>query len=115
LFSPSAPKYYEDITKKSAGGFIFIADFLFQTAVPRGKDVMTFYGFGPMLKYSHFNLEVPDGTRTLNYAADDMSVGAVFNLGLGFRISRVAMRLDAKYYWEKVQYYGFGANVGLDF
>jgi hypothetical protein len=115
LFSPSAPSYYDDITHRSAGGFIFIADFLFQTPSPRGKDFMTYYGFGPMLKYSHFNLEVPDGARTLNYAADDMSVGVVFNLGVGFRIGRVATRFDAKYYWEKTQYYGFGANVGLDF
>lgn len=115
LFSPSAPKYYEDVTGKSAGGFIFITDFLFQTPTPRGKDVITFYGFGPMLKYSHFNLEVPDGTRTLNYAADDMSIGAVINLGLAARFNRVAVRFDAKYYWEKTQYYGLGANVGLDF
>ncbi len=115
LFSPSAPKYYEDVTGKSAGGFIFITDFLFQTPTPRGKDVITFYGFGPMLKYSHFNLEVPDGNRTLNYAADDMTIGAVINLGFAARFNRVAVRFDAKYYWEKTQYYGLGANVGLDF
>lgn len=115
MFSPSAPKYYEDITGRSAGGFIFIADFLFQTPTPRGKNAMTYYGFGPMFRYSQFNLEVPDGTRTLNYSAVDMTVGAVFNFGLGFRIQRVSLRLDAKYYWERTQYYGFGANAGLDF
>lgn len=115
LFAPAAPKYYEEITRRSAGGFIFLTNFLFQTPTPRGKNAMTFYGFGPMLKYSQFNLEVPDGARTLNYSAVDMTVGAVFNFGLGFRISRVAMRIDAKYYWEKTQYYGFGANLGLDF
>lgn len=115
LFAPTAPKYYEDITGRAASGFAFLVDFLFQTPVPRGKDVMTFYGMGPMLKYSHFNLEVPTGTSTLNYAADDMSVGAVFNFGLGARINRVGLRFDAKYYWEKTQYYGFSASAGLDF
>lgn len=115
LFAPSAPKYYEDVTGKSAGGFVFLMDFLFQTPMPRGKDFMTFYGMGPMLRYSHFNVEVPDGTRTLNYAADDMTVGAVFNFGLGGRIQRVGLRFDAKYYWEKTQYYGFGLSAGLDF
>lgn len=115
LFSPSAPKYYEEMTGRSTGGFIFLANFLFQTVTPRGKNAMTHYGFGPMLKYSQFNLEVPDGSRTLNYSAVDMTVGAVFNFGLGFRLHRVGLRLDATYYWEKTQYYGFGANIGLDF
>lgn len=115
LFHVGAPKYYSDVTKKSADGFIFIADFLLQNTAPQGKSRLLYYGFGPMFKYSHFNLELPNGSQTLSYAADDMSIGAVFNLGLAFRISKVSLRTDAKYYWEKEKYPGFGLNLGFEF
>lgn len=115
LFHFGAPKYYADVTKKNADGFIFIADFLLQTAIPQGKNQLFYYGFGPVFKYSHFNLELPDGARTLNYSADDMSLGAVFNLGLAFRLWKTSLRTDAKWYWEKAQYPGFGLSLGLEF
>lgn len=108
------PSYY-DLTGKASEGFIFIADFLLQTVIPQGKNRLLFYGFGPILKYSHFNLALPNGANTLNYVADDMSLGAVFNLGYSLRFGKFSVRADAKYYWEKAKYYGFGLNLGREF
>ncbi|WP_374028860.1 SH3 domain-containing protein [Bdellovibrio bacteriovorus] len=115
IFAPSAPSYYADETGKSADGFIFIADFLLQTVLPKGKSMLFYYGFGPMFKYSHFNLELPNGTKTISYSADDMSLGAVFDLGMAFRLGPVSLRTDAKYYWERSRYYGLGLNFGWEF
>lgn len=115
LLHMGAPAYYSEVTKKSSDGFIFMANFLFQTVLPQSKWHMFYYGFGPMFKYSHFTLEVPDGARTLSYAADDMNLGAVFNLGLAFRIGSASLRTDAKYYWERTKYYGLGMNLGWEF
>ncbi|WP_295906192.1 SH3 domain-containing protein [uncultured Bdellovibrio sp.] len=115
MFHVGAPSYYTDVTKKSADGFIFISNFLLQTVSPMSKSNLFYYGFGPMFKYSHFTLEVPNGTKTLSYSADDMNLGAVFNVGMAFRLGSLSLRTDAKYYWERVKYYGFGLNLGWEF
>ena len=111
LFHYGAPKYYADITGKSADGWIILANFLFETFLPQGRDVGIFYGFGPMFKYSHFNLTARTGSTDLTYAADDMSIGAVFNLGVAARFGEYDLRLDGKYYWEKEKYPSLGVAV----
>ena len=115
VFYSGAPAYYADYTRKNADGFIFMTNFIFQTVLPQSKSHMLFYGFGPMLKYSSFDLAVPNGTKTLNYKASDMAVGAVFDLGLAFRIGPVSLRVDGKYYWEQTKYYGASFNLGYEF
>jgi len=115
IFSNGAPDYYSKLTGRGSEGFIFIADFLLQTVLPQNKWLLFFYGFGPMFKYSHFKLEVPDGGSTTMYTADDMNLGVVFDLGWGFRIGKASLRADAKYYWEKTKYLGYGLNFGWEF
>lgn len=115
LFHVGAPDYYKESTKKNADGFIFIANFLLQTPSPIGKNGLFYYGFGPMLKYSNFNLDVPNGTGTLTYTAADMAAGVLIDLGLAFRWSQFSLRTDAKYYWEKSKYYGLGLSLGWEF
>lgn len=115
LFHFGAPAYYSDYTKRSADGFIFIADFLLQTVIPQGKNALFFYGFGPLFKYSHFNIDVPDGASNLSYSADDMTVGAVFDVGAAARMGDFSLRLDGKYYWERTKYFAVGLNLGWQF
>lgn len=110
LFHYGAPSYYKDATGNDASGFIFLANFLFETTQSHGPNTMTFYGFGPMFRYSHFNVGLTTNGQNLNYSADDMTLGAVFNAGISLRINGYAVRLDAKYYWEKETYLGFGLS-----
>lgn len=113
LFHSGAPSYYKDYTGHEGSGYIVILDFLFQTALPKGKNLLFFYGFGPMFKYSHFDLTLTGSQDA--YSADDMTLGVLFNVGVAYRIKRVSIRPDIKYYWEKSSYVGYGINVGLDF
>lgn len=115
IFSSGAPEYYSKLTGRGSEGFIFIADFLLQTVLPQNKWLLFFYGFGPMFKYSHYKLEVPDGGTTTMYSADDMNLGAVFDLGWGARMGKASLRADVKYYWEKTKYWGYGFNFGWEF
>ena len=115
LIYSGAPSYYKDVTGQSAGGFIVNANFLFQTINPITPSALYFYGFGPALRYSHFDLHLPNGATTIGYSADDMALGAVFDFGLAFRLSRVSLRADAKYYWEKNKYFAGGASLGFEF
>lgn len=112
LFHSGAPSYYQDSTGNEGSGYIVILDFLFQTVLPRSKDLIFFYGFGPMFKYSHFDLKL---TGADAFSADDMTLGVLFSVGAAYRIQRVSIRPDIKYYWEKEGYLGYSINVGLDF
>ncbi len=114
LFHVGAPNYYSDYTGRSSDGFIVMANFLFQTVLPQSKMHLLYYGFGPMFKYSHLTIDVPNGAnKTISYAADDMAFGAIFDVGLAFRLGTLSLRTDAKYYWERTKYYGFGFESGL--
>jgi hypothetical protein len=110
LFHYGAPKYYKDTTGNDASGFIILANFLFESNQIQGPDTMTFYGFGPAFRYSQFNVGLTTSGQNLNYTATDMTVGAVFNGGLAYRANNYAARLEAKYYWEKETYLGFGIS-----
>lgn len=111
LFHYGAPKYYKDATGSDASGWIILANFLFQSNQSQGRDVMTFYGFGPAFRYSHFNVAMNVAGQNTNYAADDMALGAVFNGGIGLRRGNYAVRAELKYYWEKTTYLGGGLSV----
>lgn len=117
LISPGAPSYYEQATGKSADGFILITDFKFQTVTSRGKDIITYVGFGPMFRYSRFGVTFTNGTtgKDESYSLEDMAIGAVFDLGLGMRFGRFAAKVEAQYYWERLQYWGFAASGQMAF
>jgi hypothetical protein len=115
LFHPGAPKYYEAATTKAADGWILLADILFLSVYPQTKNTQTYFGFGPMLKYSKFNVQLDVGSSTKNYSMDDINFGAAFNLGLGLRLGSWAARCEIKYYWEQIHYYGLGVAVQMPF
>ena len=115
LFSYGAPKYYENATGNSASGYIVLLDFLFETASQESRDTLVYYGFGPMLKYSKIDAAVTKANQTQSYDMTDINIGAVFNLGICQRFESFALRGEAKYYWEKMQYLGFAFAFQLPF
>ncbi len=107
LFHWGAPKYYADVTRESAEGWLFMTDFILQSTFPQSRVHMLFFGVGPMFRYSHFNATVRDANtgKLLSYGIDEMTLGAVINGGLAYQIGTYALRLDGKYIWEKQKYY----------
>jgi len=111
-----APGYYQDATGNSADGFIMLADVMFQTYWPLSQNVMAYYGFGPMLHFSKFNLGLGTSPNIKTYLAEDMNLGADFNLGLATRVgNRWGIRGEVRYYWEKTMYLGFAGAVQYSF
>jgi hypothetical protein len=90
-------------------------DFLWTVDNPQGKDSMMFYGFGPMLKYSKWDLGVKVNNKVESYSASDISVGAVIDFGFAHRFGNMALRGEFQYYWEKVQYIGIGLALQFPF
>jgi hypothetical protein len=115
LFHFGAPKYYADATGKSANGFGMIADLLWQIANPQGKDTLVIWGFGPMLKYTKWDVALDVGGREEAYELTDITLGAAFNLGIAQRFESFALRGEIQYYWEKMQYFGFSLSIQLPF
>ncbi len=113
----TAPKYYQDATGNPASGWIVNMNFLFLNAQMQGRSHMTYFGFGPMFKYSHINASLTNSTtgKVSDYSLDDMSAGVVFGLGIGFDLGRYALRSDVKYYLEAKQYASFGLSLQMDF
>lgn len=115
LFHSGAPSYYERFTGKAADGWIFLMNFLWESYYPQGKNALLFMGFGPMLRYSKFNVSLTDQatSRTQEYSLEDIGAGAVFNGGIGVRMDQVSLRGELQYYWEKQMYWG--AGIALQF
>lgn len=118
LFHSGAPGYYKEATGNPAGGFLLMGNFLFQTTLPRSENLMVFYGFGPSFRLSHFEVSLsndPSAGGKRSYALDDMTVGAVFNLGALMTFGSYAARLEGRYYWETQQYMSFGLAFQKEF
>lgn len=113
MFYSGAPSYYEKATGHGASGFIFLGDILFQTYWPQGPRALTYFGFGPLFKYSKFDVEMRDSvtTKTQTYSLEDISLGVAFDLGVGFRLGSLALRVDYQYFWEKQMYGGFTGAI----
>lgn len=115
IFHTGAPKYYSDYTGNSANGWMFMGNFLFESVTVGSPNYNYYFGFGPMFKFSHFEIGLTEAGKTKNYSADDISIGAVFNFGVAFKISDYALRLDGKYYWEKEAYFAGGLSFLFPF
>ncbi|MGZ3743875.1 MAG: SH3 domain-containing protein [Pseudobdellovibrionaceae bacterium] len=116
LLHSGAPTYYQRGTGFPANGWIFLTDFIFETASPQSKWHMLTFGFGPMFKYSHYDVTLLQNAKQVSYSLDDMVLGAVFDTGLSFRIAETyALRFNVKYYWEKTKYWAGSVTFGFPF
>lgn len=112
LFYFDAPKYYDQVTGQKADGWIMLTQFLFQTLYAQASQYYSMIGFGPLFKYSHFNLSLDRSGKIYNYSADDMYLGFVLQGGVAARLNpSLSLRLDAKYYYEKQQYFSGGFSL----
>lgn len=109
-----APSYYSKITGQSASGWIVFGQMIFETPLSSSRDQMIYAGFGPVIKYSHFDVSIKNGQSEFldNYLMDDISAGLVLNLGLALRLlDKLAIRAEGKYYFEQSRYSAI--NFGL--
>jgi hypothetical protein len=114
LFALSPPGYYAKATGNPAQGWMMLVDYMFMTHWPQSPNFLTFFGFGPSLKYSRFDVTLGSAAKT-DYTLEDFSIGAKFALGAGLKISKVALRGEIDYYWEKTKYFGLGSTVQFEF
>jgi hypothetical protein len=110
-----APGYYSDATTNSASGWIILADVFWEMTQLQSKNVITYFGFGPMFRYSHISSTLQVGAQGVDYSLDDMVLGAAINVGTAARMGKYALRFDGKYYWEKQKYWALGLAFQFEF
>lgn len=106
------PEYYYDITGQASGsGLLLLMDFLAITPFDLTDSSMTYFGFGPLVRHSSFNVQTSVAGKSSSYNLTNINLGFAFEIGYMYRISRVALRFDWKYYWEKMQHNGIGLSL----
>lgn len=116
MVSPGAPKYYEEATGQSTDGFILLTNFLFQSVNQQSPTSITYFGFGPMFRYSRYGVSFTNSVGDIeSYSLEDMAIGAIFNLGLGFKFDQVSVKIEGQYLWERLQYFGVSTSLQFAF
>lgn len=102
LISPSAPKYLHTFGQGNSTGFLLLGDLNFFLPFKQGRRFLIDYGLGLMWTYSRYKVKVDNQF----YDSQELRVGGDLAIGASYRISRYAIRLDAKYFFERTSYWG---------
>ncbi len=94
-----APEYYNDISLTKPSGFLFFGDTMMLIPFGLGNNTGFYVGLGPMFKYMNYRLVTNAGAPQ---SKTDFQLGGAFSAGLGLRISAFSVRVEGKYYVEKL-------------
>jgi hypothetical protein len=98
-----APSYYEQLSAVKPTGFVLFLDADLIVPIVHNDNSMIYLGLGPLLVLSKYSVLNADRMMDLSSA----NLGASFEFGGALRFSKVAVRLEAKYYIEKQFYKQF--------
>lgn len=106
-FSLQKPKYLSNFTSGTPTGFLLFGDVLAMLPLVDAGNTLVSYGFGLMWVYTRYMIPV-NGT---SFDSQEFRIGGVMDLGVGHRFGKIMVRADAKYYYEKTAYLGYGLSV----
>ena len=113
---PGAPNYYRKKTGNPASGFLFLTDMKFISPLMTRKESLTWFGFGPMMRWNAFNVQLTEaGGKKNSFSLNDMALGVVFSLGAGVKFDKLALRIEGAYYWEEKTYLGLVSSLQFGF
>jgi hypothetical protein len=108
LFHSGAPTYYsERIAEGNPSGFFVISDIFMPYPFLQTSNTLVSWGLGLMGTYTRFNLLV----KNTIFDSQEARIGLAAQLGFTYRFGKFAVRLEAKYYYEKTDYAGYFATL----
>lgn len=108
LFHSGAPTYYsERIAEGNPSGFFLISDVFMPYPFLQTSNALVSWGLGLMGTYTRFNLLV----KNTIFDSQEARIGLAAQLGFTYRFGKFAVRLEAKYYYEKTDYTGYFATI----
>ncbi len=106
-----APQYYEKYLGYPASGYSFLAHFAMATSSSMGKKTQFFYGFGPFLRYSQWNVSQLVNSVEKSYQLTDVKMGAMVLFGLAYFFDPISIRGDFQFHWESTTYSSFALGL----
>lgn len=97
------PGYYSGFTSEPVTGFLLFGDTMVLLPFVEWKNSLINYGPGIMWTYTNYKVKV----KNSKFDSQEFRVGLDFGLGYAYRFRPYAVRVDAKYYFEKTQYLGY--------
>ena len=111
LLTTSAPSFYQKIASSTSGAML-IADILPFYPLSDAKNYLFYYGVGLMGRYSRWSVNLRNQPSAPAIDSEELALGLEGALGLAVLVQpKVAVRADARYYYEKQKYFGMGAAV----
>lgn len=106
-----APSYYAPLSSTNPTGFILLTDLLFMLPFSHSQNSMIYFATGPLLAFSKF--AVVNAGRSMDLTQLDLGVS--LELGAGYRIGDVGLRLEGKYYIETQSYKAIQVSIQSGF
>ncbi len=106
-----APNYYGKLSSTKPSGFAIWVDPLLLLPFVNAQDHMFYIGAGPTFVLTSFKVTNTDRMMDLT----SINIGAAFSAGAGFRIEKVAVRFEGRYYLERQSYKGLQLSVQSQF
>lgn len=111
LLHYGAPSYYDALSAIRPSGFVLLTDALLRLPILAGQNGLLAFGLGPMLMFSQFSVSNAGRSQSLT----EINLGVSLNLGVTYRIEKVGLGLEAKYFIEKQSYRGLFASLQTQF
>jgi hypothetical protein len=111
LFHIGAPSYYSSFTNGTAKGFMSIADFHIIFPVFETRNNLIHVGAGPLFIYTNFQMTFLESS----FDSEELRFGASIAATYSRRFGRFVARAEAKYYFEKTQYFGYFGSFQMEY
>lgn len=116
-FSLQKPKYFGNFSAGPATGFLLFGDLLAMFPLIDVNNTIVNYGLGLMWTYTRYAIPVRNAKNNQvgSFDSQEFRIGGVIDLGVGQRFGRYLLRADAKYYYEKTGYLGYGLSFQAEY
>ena len=111
LYSMQSPKYYTYFADAAPKGFLLFSDLMAILPFYEWHNLMINYGVGIMATYTNYKVLV----KNTLFDSQEVRVGVDFDLGVTEKVGKYAIKLDAKYYYEKTRYLGYTGSFQMEY
>jgi hypothetical protein len=108
LLTTTPPGFYSTFSNGASGIMVF-GDFMPYLTLSESKRFYTYWGAGLIVKYETWSVRVNSGP---SIPSEEVTIGIDAALGAAVKMTqKLALRLEAKYFWEEQRYFGFGGAL----
>ena len=108
--APTVPNYVAS-GADTATGYVFTTDAAILFPLTESKEFIVYAGGGPFLAYEYYRVLRSKSIKEYN----DFVFGLSALIGVGYRVERILIRLDGKFYAQRTYYPGVTLSIQHEF